>query len=272
MTIDDFEQRRPRLIALATRMLGSAADAQDAVQEAWLRADRADTSNVANLDGWLTTVVSRICLDMVRARRDTDVIDEVDPPAGAPAPDELAALADSVGDALGAVLESLGPAERVAFVLHDVFAVPFDDVARVVGKSPAATRQLTSRARRRVSGGERTPEPAASSAVSAFLAASRDGDFTGLVELLDPDAVFRTYRDDAEPEIVTGATPIAEAFMGRAKAAVTALIDGVVGVAVRIDGRLILVMDVAFSPAGQIAAVDVTLRAEELDVVEVAAV
>ncbi|TWS25075.1 sigma-70 family RNA polymerase sigma factor [Tsukamurella sputi] len=266
MDLDDFEAARPRLIAVATRMLGSAADAEDAVQEAWLRADRADgDGTVDNPTAWLTTVVSRICLDRLRSLRDTDTLDDVDPADPAPAPDEQVQLAESVGAAMGAVLDDLAPAERVAFVLHDVFAVPFDDVAAVLGKSPAATRQLASRARRRVAGAPR-PDAARASAVRAFLAASRDGDFTALVELLDPDAVFRTRTDDAAPTVLAGAPAIAEAFLFKAKTALVALVDGVLGYTVRLPGAsgYLLLGDVTFTDDGRIAALDVTLRADEV--------
>ncbi|NMD56127.1 MULTISPECIES: sigma-70 family RNA polymerase sigma factor [Tsukamurella] len=265
MDLDDFEAARPRLIAVATRMLGSAADAEDAVQEAWLRADRADgDGTVDSPTAWLTTVVSRICLDRLRARRETAPLDDVDPVDPGPSPDTEVQLAESVGAAMGAVLDDLAPAERVAFVLHDVFAVPFDDVAAVLGKSPAATRQLASRARRRVAGTPR-PDAARADAVRAFLAASRDGDFTALVDLLDPDAVFRTRTDDAS-SVLVGAPAIAEAFLFKAKTALVALIDGVLGYTVRLPEApgYLLLGDVTFTPDGRIAALDVTLRTDEV--------
>ena len=263
MDLDDFENARPRLLAVAARMLGSPADAEDAVQEAWLRADRADgAGTVDNPTAWLTTVVSRICLDRLRARRETTPLDEVDPADPAPAPDDEAQLAESVGAAMGAVLDDLAPAERVAFVLHDVFAVPFDDVAAILGRSPAATRQLASRARRRVAGAPR-PDAVRTDAVRAFLAASRDGDFTALVDLLDPDAVFRTHTDGAATSVLTGAPAIAEAFLFKAKTALVALVDGVLGYTVRLPGAsdYLLLGDVTFTEDGRIAALDVTRRA-----------
>ncbi|CAM3893919.1 sigma-70 family RNA polymerase sigma factor [Tsukamurella ocularis] len=265
MDVSDFISARPRLLAVATRMLGSAADAEDAVQEAWLRADRADgDGTVDNPTAWLTTVVSRICLDRLRARRDTTSLDEVDPADPALAPDDEAQLAESVGVALGAVVDELAPAERVAFVLHDVFAVPFDDVAAILGRSPAATRQLASRARRRVAGTPR-PDAARADAVRAFLAASRDGDFTALVDLLDPDAVFRTHTDDAS-SVLVGAPAIAEAFLFKAKTALVALVDGLLGYTVRLPGApgYLLLGDVTFTADGRIAALDVTLRVDEV--------
>ncbi|WP_347957130.1 sigma-70 family RNA polymerase sigma factor [Gordonia aichiensis] len=267
-----FTAARPQLLGVATRILGSAADAEEAVQEAWIRSAAAP-ADLERPTAWLTTVVSRICLDMLRARRDSAPIDAVEPVDPMPGPEAQTQLADAVGAALGAVLDSLGPAERVAFVLHDVFGVPFDDVAVILGKTPAATRQVAGRARRRVA----SPEPATGSrradAVDAFLSASRDGDFSALVELLDPDAVFRTFTDDQPPALVHGGPAIAEAFMFRAKTALTATLDGKVGIAVPVpgarDGRLLLVMDVSFTPQGRICGVDATLRAAELAVVEV---
>ncbi|MCS3780116.1 sigma-70 family RNA polymerase sigma factor [Tsukamurella ocularis] len=266
MDLNDFESARPRLLAVATRMLGSPADAEDAVQEAWLRADRADgDGTVDNPTAWLTTVVSRICLDRLRARRETTPLDDVDPADTASSPADEAQLAEAVGAAMGAVLDDLAPAERVAFVLHDVFAVPFDDVASVLGKSPAATRQLASRARRRVAGTPR-PDAARTDAVRAFLAASRDGDFTALVELLDPDAVFRTHADGAPSTVLAGAPAIAEAFLFKAKTALVALVDGVLGYTVRLPGApgYLLLGDVTFTADGRIAALNVTLRADEV--------
>ncbi|TWS20160.1 sigma-70 family RNA polymerase sigma factor [Tsukamurella asaccharolytica] len=266
MDLNDFVSARPRLLAVATRMLGSAADAEDAVQEAWLRADRADGDDtIDNPTAWLTTVVSRICLDRLRSRHYTASLDDVDPADPAPSPDAQAQLAESVGAAMGAVLDELAPAERVAFVLHDVFAVPFDDVAEILGMSPAATRQLASRARRRVAGAPR-PDAARTDAVRAFLAASRDGDFTTLVDLLDPDAVFRIRTDDAPPSILTGAPAIAEAFLFKAKTALVALVDGVLGYTARPPGApgYLLLGDVTFTEDGRIAALDVTLRADEV--------
>ena len=202
MTADDgdrlaeaFEAERPRLWSVAHRMLGSGPDADDAVQEAWLRLQRTD--GIDNLGGWLTTVVSRVCLDMLRSRssrREDDLARVEDAPladdaAGHPALE--AELADAVGSALLVVLQSLGPAERLAFVLHDTFGVGFDDIAVIIGRSPAATRQLASRARRRVRGQQPADQGAERAVVDAFLAASRSGDFERLLTLLDPDAVVR---------------------------------------------------------------------------------
>ena len=202
MTVDEreflaerFEQQRPRLEAVAYRMLGSSAEAQDAVQEAWLRLARTDVTDVANLAGWLTTVVGRVCLDMLRsrtARREAPLSEQpAEPTVSEETPEQQAMLADSVGLALLVVLETLDPAERLAFVLHDLFAVPFDEIAPIVDRTPAAARQLASRARRRVQGGTpHNPDLVRQrEIVSAFLAAARSGDFEALVSILDPDVV-----------------------------------------------------------------------------------
>ncbi len=237
-----FEAARPHLRAVAYRMLGSLSEADDAVQESWLHLSRADTRNVANLGGWLTTVVARVCLDLLRARtsRREDPLDEqrADPPgsgADESDPEHEALLADSVGLALLVVLDTLNPAERLAFVLHDIFAVPFDEIAPIVGRSPTAARQLASRARRRVQGA--APDPAADlprqrEVVTAFLAASRGGDFAALLAVLDPDVVLRAdpaaVQVGAAPE-VQGASAVAGTFAGRARVAQLALLDGAVG-------------------------------------------
>ncbi|OLF15995.1 sigma-70 family RNA polymerase sigma factor [Actinophytocola xanthii] len=234
-----FEADRQHLRAVAYRMLGSVPEADDAVQEAWLRVSRTDMSGVANLSAWLTTVVGRVALDMLRTRRARrEEPHGVHPPPNAPGgtdPEAEVLLADAVGPALLVVLDTLAPAERVAFVLHDTFGVPFDDIAAVVGRSTAAVRQLASRARRRVRG---APEPAADHArqrsiVAAFLAASRGGDLVGLVALLDPSVVLRadavTVAAGAEPE-VRGAAAVARTFAGRARGGRAALLGGVPGV------------------------------------------
>jgi RNA polymerase sigma-70 factor, ECF subfamily len=232
-----FESHRGHLRAVAYRMLGSRAEADDAVQEAWLRLSRSDTSDVANLGGWLTTVVGRVCLDMLRSRRSRGE-EPMDLTASAPGagesgdPEREALLADSVGLALLVVLDTLTPAERLAFVLHDLFAVPYEEVAPIVGRTPAAARQLASRARRRVQGAR----PAAESPrrqreiVDAFLAAARDGDFDALVAVLDPDVVAR-----AAGGVTTGAATIAKgaiSFARMAGAGRPVLVDGAAGMAV----------------------------------------
>ncbi|MDQ2943200.1 MAG: sigma-70 family RNA polymerase sigma factor, partial [Candidatus Dormibacteraeota bacterium] len=220
-----FEANRTHLRAVAYRMLGSLSEADDAVQEAWLRLSRSGTTGVENLSGWLTTVVARVCLDMLRSRKSRR-----EEPLGAPGPDPIlshgdgtdpeheALLADSVGLALLVVLETLAPAERLAFVLHDMFAVPFDEIAPIVGRSPAAARQLASRARRRVQGAatvSKTDRTRQREIVDAFLAASREGNFAALLALLDPDVVLRSddaaVRTGASPE-VRGAAAVAGTF------------------------------------------------------------
>ncbi len=242
-----FETDRTHLKAVALRMLGSQAEAEDAVQETWLRLSRADTSDVENLSGWLTTVVARVCLDMLRSRTTRreealgdQVLETVARSDVEGNPEREVLLADSIGLALLVVLETLSPAERVAFVLHDLFGVPFDEVAPIVDRSPAAARQLASRARRRVQGSSGTPDPnhvRRRAIVDAFLSASRGGDFTTLLTLLDPNVVLRTDETGvamAEAASSTigssaetrGAQAVAETFNGRAKAARLALIDG----------------------------------------------
>lgn len=255
-----FEEQRPQLRALAYRMLGSQAEADDAVQEAWIRVDRAGVDGVDNVGGWLTTVTSRVCLNVLRSRRSRPVealdahvpdpvITLVDPSDADP--EHEAVLADSVGIALLVVLESLSPAERLAFVLHDLFAVPFDEIAPIVDRSPEATRQLASRARRRVQGG--TPaadaDPARSRPiVDAFFAAARGGDLEGLVAQLDPDVVLRSDGGTARP-MATAVVHGAEAVAGRAVMfanptadLLPAVIDGTAGVVVVVDGTVISTM------------------------------
>jgi RNA polymerase sigma factor (sigma-70 family) len=236
-----FEENRTHLRAVAFRMLGSISEAEDAVQESWLRLSRSDTSDVENLRGWLTTVVARVSLDMLRSRKsrredplDPELPEPIVSPVDGTDPEHEALLADSLGPALLVVLDTLPPAERLAFVLHDLFAVPFDEIADIVGRTPAAARQLASRARRRVQGvtppdADRTRQR---EVVDAFLAASRGGDFDALLALLDPDVVLRA--DSAAviagaPGEVVGAAAVAETFSGRARAAQPADIDGTAG-------------------------------------------
>jgi RNA polymerase sigma factor (sigma-70 family) len=228
-----FEDNRTHLTSVAYRMLGSPAEADDAVQETWLRLSRADRSDVENLRGWLTTTVARVCLDMLRSRRahHAEPLDEVEPAvAHDETPEHDAILADSVGLALLVVLDQLDPAERLAFVLHDMFAVPFEEIAPIVQRTPAAARQLASRARRRVRGAEAPSDRARQKEiVDAFLAASRDGDFEALLALLDPDVVARAdavaaaMGTDSE---VRGADAVGKMFAGRAKAARPATVGG----------------------------------------------
>ncbi|WP_067822829.1 sigma-70 family RNA polymerase sigma factor [Nocardia inohanensis] len=232
----EFEAQRGRLRALAQRMLGSSGEAEDAVQEAWVRLSRSEAGEIDNLAGWLTTVVARVCLNMLQSRsvRREDPLDEFDAPEPALDPEQQALLGDSIGAALLVVLDTLPPTERLAFVLHDMFAVPFDDIAPILGKSPAATRQLASRGRRRVRG---VSEVAADRdrqrrVVDAFLTASREGDFAALLELLDPDVVLRSdataIATGSAPEAI-GARAVAETFAGRAQQARLALVDGLAG-------------------------------------------
>ena len=239
---EQFEAYRTHLRAVAYRMLGSLSEADDAVQEAWIHLSRSGTDSVENLGGWLTTVVARVCLDMLRSRKSRR-----EEPFGACLPDRPASgegggdpehevlMADSVGLALLVILETLAPAERLAFVLHDMFGVPFDQIAKVVGRSPTAARQLASRARRRVRGANTAPEADLTSRreiVEAFLAASRDGNFAALLALLDPEVVLRADRAAVETGAsaeVRGAKAVAETFSGRARAAQPALVDGAVG-------------------------------------------
>ena len=237
-----FEENRPHLRAVAYRLLGSLNEADDAVQETWLRLSRADTSGVTNLGGWLTTVVARVCLDMLRSRtsRREESLDAGRPDAivsrdKGSGPEHDALLADAVGFALLVVLDTLAPAERLAFVLHDLFAVPFEEIAPIVGRSPTAARQLASRARRRVQGAAPRRDADLTrqrAVVDAFLAASRGGDFEALLALLDPDVVLRSdgafAQVGAAPE-VRGAVAVAATFAGRAQAAQLALVDGAAG-------------------------------------------
>ncbi|MCR6490461.1 sigma-70 family RNA polymerase sigma factor [Amycolatopsis sp. OK19-0408] len=242
---EEFETHRGHLRAVAYRMLGSTAEAEDAVQEAWLRLARAGAGGVANLAGWLTTVVGRICLDMLRSRRtrreeplETHVPDPV-----VTDPAEVAALADSVGLALMVVLETLKPPERLAFVLHDLFGVPFEEIAPIVGKSPAAATQLASRARRRVRGAARPDVGLAAQreVVDAFLAASRAGDFEALVAVLDPDVVLRVDAGTAS-KLVRGARDVASQALLFARGA------GAVARPVVVNGQAGLVATVAERP------------------------
>jgi RNA polymerase sigma-70 factor (ECF subfamily) len=254
---DEFEANRGHLRAVAFRMLGSRSEAEDAVQEAWLRLTRSDRNDVDNLSGWLTTVVARICLDMLRSRK-TRREEPLDLPAHgaivdiASDPEREAAFADSVGVALLVVLQTLSPAERVAFVLHDMFDLPFEEIATVIGRSAAAARQLASRARRRVQGQPETPDVDLArkrSIAEAFLIASRNGDIEGLIAVLAPDAVFRpdaaaTRLGNVVP--LRGAAAVAESFKGRATSARVALVDDEVGLVVFIEGQLRVVLTLSF--------------------------
>jgi len=274
-----FEANRNHLRGVAYRMLGSLNEADDAVQEAWLRLSRSDSGEIGNLGGWLTTVVARVCLDMLRSRksrREEPMGPHVPEPAAGPdATEQEAQLADSIGLALLVVLQTLAPAERIAFVLHDMFDVPFDEVAPIVGRTPAAARQLASRARRRVQGADRAAEADVSGhkkIVDAFLAASRGGDFEALLALLDPEVVYRADLAAVRlggPAEIRGATEVAKAYMGRAQAARTALIDGVVGVIVAPNGRLLLLLRVMIAN-GKIAGIEAIADPDHIGRLELA--
>jgi RNA polymerase sigma factor (sigma-70 family) len=256
---DRFEEHRGHLRAVAYRMLGSLAEADDAVQDAWLRVSRAGTSEVENLGGWLTAIVARVCLNMLRsrnARREESLAvhlpDPVISPDGEFQPEEEALLADSVGLALLVVLDTLSPAERLAFVLHDMFDLPFEEIAPMVGRSPAAARQLASRARRQVKGSEvPVPDPDLArqrDVVDAFFSAARGGDFDALVALLDPNAVLRAdwgARRPAAAGVIQGAAAIARQALMFANPTARlhpARVNGAAGVVVTVAGRPFAVM------------------------------
>ena len=282
-----FEANRSHLRGVAYRMLGSVTDADDAVQEAWIRLSRTDTTDVENLRAWLTTVVARVCLNMLRSRRarreaplETRLPDPILGPEEGMNPEQEALLGDSVGLAMLVVLDSLTPAERVAFVLHDVFAVPFDEIAQIVGRTPPAARQLASRARRRVQG---APVPDVGldgqwAVVDAFLAAARAGDFERLLAILDPDVVLRSDGGAARPQMISlirGSQAVAEGAMTFRRFAETAtrtLVNGVPGgVAWTPDGRPFAVLAMTVN-GGRIVAIDVLAdpeRLRQLDLTEV---
>jgi RNA polymerase sigma factor (sigma-70 family) len=269
---EKFEANRAHLRVVAYRMLGSTSEVDDAVQETWLRLSRSDTAAVKNLGGWLTTVVARVCLDMLRSRKSRRE-EPMGPQVPEPAADDEHArdtdMADSVGAALLVVLETLAPAERLAFVLHDRFAVPFEEIAPIVGRTPAAARQRASRARRRVQGTPPAPDADFSrqkKIVDAFLAASRSGDFEGLLAVLDPDVVFRA--DQAAQRLgslaeIRGAAAVAETFKGRAQAAKPALVDGALALAVSFGGQLRIVLRLTIS-GDRIAAVEAVADAGQI--------
>lgn len=268
LVADEFEESRPRLRAIAYRMLGSAAEADDAVQEAWLRLSRTATESIDNLGGWLTTVVSRVCLDMLRSRRSRreepvgaglpEPVPSRGEPPGAGDPEDGALVADSLGPALMVVLDSLDPDERIAFVLHDLFGVPFGEIAPIVGRSADASRQLASRARRRLRGAPAARAvssctkdlPRQRQLVDAFLAASREGDFEALISLLDREVVLRAdpvavrmadarQSHGAPPlkEVIRGGELVARTFLGRAAEAQPASVDGSPGAVWVAGGR-----------------------------------
>jgi RNA polymerase sigma-70 factor (ECF subfamily) len=266
---DEVDRQRPRLRAVAYRILGSLSEADDAVQEAWLRLRRTDAEQIDSLERWLTTVVARICLNTLRSRRtrSEQSLDSlrpepiIDPAVGAD-PEHEALLADAVGMALQVVLGTLSPAERLAFVLHDMFAVPFDEIAAMVDRSPQATRQLASRARRRVREAAPPPNPDMTrqrAVVDAYFAAARDGDLDALVAVLDPDVVLRAHRREGDPLELHGATRVAHGAMSARRFAPyvrPALINGAAGV-VAFDGERPFAV-LAFTVVGdRAAAIDV---------------
>jgi RNA polymerase sigma factor (sigma-70 family) len=276
---DRFEAERTRLRAVAYRMLGSLSEADDAVQEAWLHVNRSGTSGVANLGGWLTTVVARVCLDMLRSRNsrreeslEPHLPDPIVHVADAVDPEREALLGESIGLALLVVLDTLEPAERVAFVLHDVFGVPFDEIAPIVGRTPVAARQLASRARRRVHG-TAEPEPDVArqrEVVGAFLAAARDGDFEALLAVLDPDVVLRA-DSGAVPggglRVLRGARAVAEQALAFAKRygdiARPALVNGGAGIVAAEPGQLRSVLGFTIH-GGKVVEIDILADPERL--------
>jgi RNA polymerase sigma-70 factor (ECF subfamily) len=276
--VGEFEQHRPHLRAVAYRILGSLSEAEDAVQDSWLRLSRADTSEVENLGGWLTTVVARVALNRLRSRNtrrelslDVHVPDPIIDPAGGADPEHEALLADSVGLALLVVLETLTPPERLAFVLHDMFALPFEDIATILERSPEAARQLASRARRRVRGAAPGPDAdlgAQRAAADAFQAAAREGDFNALVAVLDPDVVLRA-DGGAVPGLshrVQGAEAVAGRAMMFSQVGLTvnqALINGTAGFLATRDGELVSVMGLTVA-GGRIVEIDILVDPERL--------
>jgi len=276
-----FEEHRPHLRAVAYRMLGSASEADDAVQDAWLRVSRAGTEDVEDLRAWLTTVVARVCLNMLRSRRrrreEPLELVTADPPDDRAGPEAEAVVADSVGLALLVVLDTLTPAERLAFVLHDMFDLPFEEIGPIVGRSPTAARQLASRARRRVRGSEPPEGDLARRRrlVDAFLAAARTGDLESLIRILDPDVVLRADGQavpGGRPVVLRGAELVAQSAAAaavRALVSEVALVDGSVGIVMAPAGRLSVVL--AFATDGErITAIDVIADPERLARLEIA--
>jgi RNA polymerase sigma-70 factor (ECF subfamily) len=263
---EQFEQARPHLRAVAYRMLGSASEAEDAVQEAWFRLTRSDADAIENLRGWLTTVVGRVCLDLLRARREepSDSLPEPIVVETEGDPEHEALMAESVGLALLVVLETLSPAERLSFVLHDMFAVPFSEIAEILGRSPDSARQLASRARRRVRGAKPVAETDLArqrEVVNAFLAASRAGDFERLVAVLDPEVEFRVDIGPPGERVASGAAAVAERILARGSRFAPfgrfALVNGAPGVLVAQPGRRPQAVVSFMVAEGRIAAIDV---------------
>lgn len=280
-----FESHRPHLRAAAYRMLGSISEAEDAVQESWLRLARSDVSAVQNLGGWLTTVVGRVCLDMLRSRRarredplEVYLPDPMVEPADGGGPEQQALVADSVGLALLVVLDTLSPAERLAFVLHDMFGMSFDEIAPIVDRTPATATQLASRARRRVRGAAPVPDADLArqrQVVEAYLAASRDGDFEGLLAVLDPDVVLRAdygQLSPGVPRLVRGAPAVtrqALLFSRRGASARLALVNGAMGAVVTMDGTLSAVVGFTVTN-GKIVEMNILADADRLRGLDIA--
>jgi RNA polymerase sigma-70 factor (ECF subfamily) len=282
-----FEASRPRLRAMAYRMLGSLSDADDAVQEGWLRASAADSDDVANLEGWLTTIVARVCLDMLRSRKSRreeplspdDATAAGLEPGNEQGPEQEAMLADSVGLAMLVVLDTLPPAERVAFVLHDTFGLPFGEIAAITGRTPASARQLASRARRRIQGSEQ-PRPRLArqrEVAQAFMAAARGGDLAALLEVLDPDVVLRAdaaASPSGRPVTIRGAAAVAggaRASAARGRFTRVALVNGAPGLVMAPRGRLVLAL--AFTYSGdKISQIDVIADPGRLEALDLALV
>jgi RNA polymerase sigma-70 factor (ECF subfamily) len=283
----DFDETRPHLRAVAYRMLGSVDEAEDAIQEAWIRLTRSQSDKIDNLGGWLTTVVARVCLDMLRSRksRKEEPLDEQvikDPGSGNPEADLL--ITDSVGPALLVVLDTLTPAERIAFVLHDLFDLSFDEIAPIIDRTEIAARQLASRARRRVRGMKTTSQEDTHrqrEIVTAFLTASRDGNFSALLKLLHPDVVLRAdktavkvaaaNRAKGAPAFkneIRGAGDVAETLKGRARGAQLALVDGFTGATWAPSGKPVVVFAFAVGD-GKIEEIDVIMNTEDLEKMEV---
>jgi len=272
-----FEASRPRLRAMAYRMLGSLSDADDAVQEGWLRASAADSDDVANLEGWLTTIVARVCLDMLRSRKSRREEPLSPDDAAVDGPEQEAMLADSVGLAMLVVLDTLPPAERVAFVLHDTFGLPFGEIAAITGRTPASARQLASRARRRIQRSER-PRPRLArqrEVAQAFMTAARGGDLAALIEVLDPDVVLRAdaaASPSGRPVTIRGAAAVAggaRASAARGRFTRVALVNGTPGLVMAPRGRLVLVL--AFTYSGdRISQIDVIADPGRLEALDLA--
>jgi RNA polymerase sigma-70 factor (ECF subfamily) len=276
--VERFEAERPQLMAMAYRMLGSLAEAEDAVQESWLHLSRTNGSSIKNVGAWLTTALTHICLDMLRSRqsRREEALgaDEIQPRREYEIdPEQEAELADAVGIALLVVLNTLSPAERLAFVLHDIFAVPFDEIAPMLERSEMAVRQLASRARRRVRGASaasQTDLPRSREVVTAFLAASRAGDFGTLLTLLDPDVIFRHDRaplPDGALQEAHGAAAVAREFAGKTQGAWPILVNGSVGIVVAPHGQVLLVATFTIT-SGKITAINTitdSARLSQLD-------